>query len=374
MVETITPVVYGGRTRWVVAMVLHVVGATLTAAMFGAALGATGGVLEAPWGRAGALALAAIAGIYALGELPRVSATVPQLRRQVPDWWREFFSWPIAATLYGAGLGIGFFTYVSHGTLVAVAFAALASGEPVIGALVVAPFGLVRGLSAARAARVRTQEDSQALVDRLAGSPERGRAIANGAALAAVSLLSVAVAMRTADGWASFATAGLALAFTWAAVSKVVDISGWRRTLGAHGLPRGIEAVAAFAVPTAEAMVPLFAAAGWTRAAGAWALALLVAFTGESFRAWRRFGSQVPCGCFGGREAVVPSTLLLRNAALAGLAVGVLVRPPPPPSFSWPGWPGTEEFLPAVLVVAGLLVAGFTAWAAIRWLGRSATA
>ncbi|MDH4113689.1 MAG: hypothetical protein OEV60_13590, partial [Actinomycetota bacterium] len=79
-------------------------------------------------------------------------------------------------------------------------------------------------------------------------------------------------------------------------------------------------------------------------------------------------------GCFGGREAVVPSTLLLRNAALAGLAVGVLVRPPPPPSFSWPGWPGTEEFLPAVLVVAGLLVAGFTAWAAIRWLGRSATA
>ena len=123
MVETITPVVYGGRARWAAALALHVLGATATAALFGAALGLVGGLLEAPWGRAGAAFLAVVALVYALGELPRVTATVPQLRRQVPDWWREFFSWPLAATLYGAGLGVGFFTYVSHGTLVAVASA-----------------------------------------------------------------------------------------------------------------------------------------------------------------------------------------------------------------------------------------------------------
>ena len=55
MVETITPVVYGGRGRWVGALAVHVLGATLTAALFGAALGATGAALGAPYGRAGLL-------------------------------------------------------------------------------------------------------------------------------------------------------------------------------------------------------------------------------------------------------------------------------------------------------------------------------
>ena len=80
MVETITPVVYGGRTRWAAALVLHVAGATATAALFGAVLGVVGALLEAPWGRAGLLAVAVTATVYALGELPRVTATVPQLR------------------------------------------------------------------------------------------------------------------------------------------------------------------------------------------------------------------------------------------------------------------------------------------------------
>ena len=102
MVETITPVVYEGRTRWTVALGLHVLGATTTAALFGGGRGCAGGLLEAPWGRAGWLALAAVATLYAVGELPRVSTAVPQLRRQVPDWWRGFFSWPVAAALYGA--------------------------------------------------------------------------------------------------------------------------------------------------------------------------------------------------------------------------------------------------------------------------------
>src|SRR4029450_7513290 len=110
--------------------------------------------LGAPWGRAGAIALAAVAILYALAELPRVSLVVPQLRRQVPDWWREEFGWPVAATLYGAGLGIGFFTYLGHGTLVVVAAGATASGNPAVGALIVATFGLVRGLSAVTSAGV----------------------------------------------------------------------------------------------------------------------------------------------------------------------------------------------------------------------------
>jgi len=370
MVETITPVVYGGRTRWAVALALHVAGATVIAALFGAALGVAGALLEAPWGRAGALVIAITAILYSVGELPRVTASVPQLRRQVPDWWREYFSWPIAATLYGAGLGIGFFTYVSHGTLVVVALAALASGDPAVGALIVAPFGLVRGLSAAMSVGVSTQQESQRLVDRLAGSPEGRRNLANGGVLVIVAMVSVALAIGADDGWASLATAVLAIAFGWAATSKVIDLRGWRGTLDEHGLPHGVESAATFAVPTAEALVPILVASGWTRASGVWALVLLVVFTAEAVRAWRRFGPQVPCGCFGGREAVKPGALLVRNAALAALAIVVALRPAPKPVVSWPGWPTSGEFLPMVLVIAGLGVAGFTAWTAIRWLGR----
>ncbi len=372
MVETITPVVYGGRTRWAAALTLHVVGATTTAALFGAALGAIGMVLEAPWGRAGLVALAAVAVVYTLGELPGVTAAVPQLRRQVPDWWRAFFSWPIAAALYGAGLGVGFFTFLSHGTLVVVAFAALASGDPLFGAAVVGAFGLARGLSAARGARIRTQEDSQRLVDRLAALPERPREIANGAMSACVAALALVLGVRADDGWSSLATAALALVFAWAAGSKAVDVPAWRRTLAAHGLPQNIEKSATIAVPVAEALVPLLVVMGQTEAAGVWALALTAVFTAEALRAWRRSGPQVPCGCFGGREPVAPPALLLRNAGLAAVAIVVALRPALEPRLSWPASPVHGDLLPMVLALAGLAVAGFTAWGAIRWLSRSA--
>ena len=372
MVETITPVVYGGRARWGAALALHVVGATVTAVVFGAVLGILGAALEAPWGRAGALALAIVAAIYAIGEMPRVTATVPQLRRQVPDWWRTFFAWPIAAMLYGAGLGVGFFTYLAHGTLVAVSFGAFASGHPLIGAIVVGPFGLARGLSAATAAHVRTQRDSQRLVDRLVSSPERPRSIANGVGLVIVTVLAVALAVRVDDGWVSFAAAVLAVAFAWAALSKATGWETWRRTLAEHRLPRWVESLATWAVPILEALVPVLVVSGLARAAAIVALVLLASFTAEAVRAWRRYGSRVPCGCFGGREAVPPGTLLLRNAALAGLAALVFVRSKGGAVVSWPGMPGPGEILPMVLATTGVGVAGFTAWTAIRWLGRGA--
>jgi len=145
MVETITPVVHGGRARWIRAVVLHVAGSTLTAAVFGAALGAIGSLLGAPWRRAGAIGVAIVALVYAIGEVPRLSVAVPQLRRQVPDWWRTYFGPSIASFLYGAGLGVGFLTFLAHGTLVVVASAAIAIGDPRWGAVVVGSFGLARG-------------------------------------------------------------------------------------------------------------------------------------------------------------------------------------------------------------------------------------
>src|SRR5881392_1261907 len=128
MVETINPVVYGGaagsRSRYRTALALHILGATAAAASFGAALGGLGSLLGAPWGAAGVLAVAAAAGLYMLREAFRVPVPVLEVRRQVPDWWRTFFSRNVTAFLYGAGVGIGFFTYLGHGTLLVVSIAA----------------------------------------------------------------------------------------------------------------------------------------------------------------------------------------------------------------------------------------------------------
>src|SRR5436305_741502 len=61
MVQTITPVVHGGRARWGRSVALHTLGATLSASALGAALGAAGAVLGAPWGAFGFAMAAEIA-------------------------------------------------------------------------------------------------------------------------------------------------------------------------------------------------------------------------------------------------------------------------------------------------------------------------
>jgi hypothetical protein len=148
MVVTITPAVAGGsRARYLALVGLHALAAGVAAALAGALLGAAGGLLGAPWGHAGGLALAGVALLYGARELVGLPVPLPQRRAQVPEWWRPFFSPPAAALLYGLGLGPGFLTYLSFGTLVAVAAGAVSSGDPLLGAALCAPFGLARGLS-----------------------------------------------------------------------------------------------------------------------------------------------------------------------------------------------------------------------------------
>lgn len=148
MVETISPMVHGGRnTSYFRAVAFHTFGAALSAAALGTALGALGSASGAPWGDVGLRLVTGIALLYSLRELAGVNIPLMDLDRQVPMWWRSFFGHDVAAFLYGLGLGVGFVTYLSFGTLIAVAVAAFVSGSPGTGLLLVLPFGISRGLS-----------------------------------------------------------------------------------------------------------------------------------------------------------------------------------------------------------------------------------
>jgi methylamine utilization protein MauE len=375
MVETISPVVHGGRARWLGTLALHALGATVTAAIFGAVLGWVGGALGAPWQRPGLLALAAVSAVYALGALTRFRVPVPQLRRQVPDWWRTFFGPRLAAVLYGAGLGIGFMTYLSNGTLAVVAFAAAASGRPAAGAMLVGPFGLVRGLSAIVSWRSVTQEQSRALVDRLVAAHGSARDIANGVVLVLIALAALVASFRAGAGsWPTLAAAALASVFAWAAVSKMAGWRRWRRALAAYGLSPGVERHAAWGVPVAEAVVPGLVAAGLSRAAGLVSAVLLTLFSLVLGHARRLLGDRVPCGCLGGRDAIDVNAALLRNMGLIVTAVLVVVRTSDAPVISWPGMPGPGDAVPLTLTLGALTASALVTWRASVWLARGGRA
>ena len=375
MVETISPVVHGGRGRWLGVLGLHALGATWTAASFGAALGWIGGSLGAPWGRVGLLALGAVAAVYALDTLTRLHVPVPQLRRQVPDWWRTYFGRPFAAVLYGAGLGIGFLTYLSAGTLLVVASAAIASGSPAVGALIMAPFGLVRGLSAIVAWRSLTQEQSRALVDRLVSTSDVARRMANGVVLIVIAGIAVAASIRAdAGSWRAFAAAVLAAVFAWAVASKIASPRRWRRRLAELELPPSLERVGVWAVPSGEAIVPVLVVAGLPRVAALWSGALLVAFSVALVASVGRMSGRVACGCFGGRGSVALRSVVARNTLLLAIAASVASRGADAPAVWLPGAPALGDALPFALALGALTTSVLAAWRASVWLVRGSRA
>lgn len=374
MVETITPVVYGGRARWAIGLLFHVAGAGFTAAMFGAAVGGLGALLGAASVAAGQVVVAVIAFAYLVGELSRRPLPVPQLRRQVPEWWRTFFPAPAAAFLYGAGLGVGFLTYLRHGTLVAVTALAFAGGRPGVGALMLGAFGVARGLSIAITAGARAPGDARGLVDRLSSSSGAVRRLANAAALLMLAGMTTVGAFTTEEwSWGPLAAAGLTLAFAWSAVVKMLVPGRWDRALREQGFPFWIERTARWAVPAAEALVPAAVMLGFAGLAAGWALVLLSGFSVALVRMSVRTGIKVPCGCFGGRHAVDVRVALLRNVLLGALGV-IAAGVPAAPRVSWPGFPTATEIVPMVLACVGVGVTGWVAWRASAWLGRGARA
>ncbi len=373
MVETITPVVHGGsRSRWAVSVVLHAIGAAAYAAVAGALLAGAGWLLGAPWGVAGLGLVSASAALYVARELG-APVPVPQLRRQVPDWWRTFFPPQVAAFLYGIGLGPGFLTYLGHGTVVVVSVAGFASGRPLVGAAVLAPFGLARGLGPVLAFGVRSPSDGAGLVERLERSASRARwRIANALALSAVAAAMV-VEIRTLEGpsgLGGLAAAVLALTFTAAAATKLARGAAWRRTLAKYGLPAAVSVIVGPGVPIVELMIVGLVVVGLGSTAGIVSLVALVLFSAAIVAGRVRAGRRLECGCFGGSPTRDYRVLLARNLALAGVAFVAWTAGRDASLVRSLGEPGAADLLPAGLVVTGLALAAWVGAAAFAGAGR----
>ena len=376
MVETITPVVHGGRrSRWAIMLALHVAGAVASAGAFGAVLGATGSALGAPWGQAGLAAIAAMGVLYLAREALGLPIPVPQLRRQVPDWWRTFFPFAPAAFLYGMGLGVGFFTFLAHGTLVVVSAAALASGRPALGAVLLAPFGLARGLSAIVAMRTRTNEEGAALVGRLADVASRPVwRIAHAVALGVIVATAVGIALSagSAGSPGRVAAAALSLAFGSAAAAKIVGRRRWARALASYRLGP-LEGAALVGVPVAELGLATLPFVGLASTAGLASLVLLSVFSAAIVVGRVRVGRRLDCGCFGDSRPRDYRLLLARNGALALVAI-VAWREG---RDAWIGGslaaPSGSDLLPATLVAIGVALAMWVSVRAVVTVRRGAS-
>jgi hypothetical protein len=360
MVETITPVVHGGRrSRWAVVLGLHVAGAAAAAGAFGAVLGALGSALGAPWGAAGLVAIAAVGALYLAREAFGLPIPVPQLRRQVPDWWRTFFPFAPAAFLYGMGLGVGFFTFLAHGTFVVVSAAALATGRPALGATLMAPFGLARGLSAVVAMRSRSTEEGADLVGRLADAASRPVwRVAHVVALGMIVVVGVwsAVSSESAGRIGPVAAAVLAIAFGAAAAAKVVGRRRWSRALASYRLGP-LEGAALVGVPVAELALAALPFVGLVSTAGLASLVVLSVFSAAIVVGRIRVGRRLDCGCFGASRPRDYRLLLARNGALAVVAVVAWREGRDAWIGGTLGAPSGSDLLPVTLVAIGVALA-----------------
>jgi hypothetical protein len=354
MVDTITPVVHGGSRRsWARVLALHALGATASASVMGAALGLAGTLLGAPWGTTGATIVVVVAVAYAAREAFGFPVPIPDARRQVPQWWRETFSSETAAALYGLGLGLGFATHLRHGTLVAVAGAVVAGGDPAVGAVAMGAFGLARSIAVGSTWRAVDPPAARRLarwLERTAIGP--WPRIVNGTALAAVAAGVLAAVDQTTTGTVGIVpTVVLAGTFGLAAATKLRRPRGWRSVVDAHGLPAPVAATVAAAVPLAEGAVPGLVVGGAIHAGATLAAGLLVAFSAALVRHRRRSGDRVPCGCFGGSRSRSLRLLLARNALLIVVAIAAARGPN---GLDPVLVPDAAELVPAVLVAVGL--------------------
>ena len=145
-IDTIGPTGHtGGRRITAAACATFLPGAVAGGLITFGALALLGDLLHGAGGRVAYIAAAGIALLAAVLEI-RGIRIVPQIRRQLPEHWRRVMPMPLAAGLYGVLLGLGFTTFVLSFGVWALAGVSLAVGDPSLGLLLGAAFGVGRAI------------------------------------------------------------------------------------------------------------------------------------------------------------------------------------------------------------------------------------
>ena len=145
-IETIGPTGHtGGRRITAAACATFLPGAVIGGLITFGSLALVGELLHGAGGRAAYVVAGAIALLAAILEV-RGTRIVPQIRRQLPEHWRRVMPMPLAAALYGVLLGLGFTTFVLSFGVWALAGVSLAVGDPALGLLLGAAFGIGRAI------------------------------------------------------------------------------------------------------------------------------------------------------------------------------------------------------------------------------------
>lgn len=130
-------------------------------------------------------------------------------------------------------------------------------------------------------------------------------------------------AMSSNDVVTSAAGFALAVTFAWSALAKARDPRG--SVEGARSLGAGAAApMIGRALPGLEALAAVLVVVPATRRIGAALLLLLLAGFSLAIARTLRSGQRPPCHCFGARPRPIGPDALVRNAALAALAVVIL--------------------------------------------------
>jgi MFS family permease len=232
MVETIGLSGDGARRRTTIASCIAfapgaVVGGIAT---FGL-LSALGELVHGVGGRAAYLVAAAIAIAAAVAEA-RGMRIVPQIRRQLPERWRWTMPMPLAATLYGILLGLGFTTFVLSFGVWALAGISVALGDPAAGLVIGAAFGVGRAIPVVLVAPVVDRRIGVRCIELMAERPalyrifRLGDAVTLGLVAVALTTTAATAARTEIPSGADPSAAGKALAYQRADRSGVLRVGG----------------------------------------------------------------------------------------------------------------------------------------------------
>jgi hypothetical protein len=162
-----------------------------------ASLAWLGALVPTVWATAVAVA---IVGIVVIADATG-TRIAPQIRRQVPEWWRRVLPLPVAASLYGVLLGLGFTTYVLTFAVWGVAALSFAVGDPAVGVAAGIAFGMGRALPIVVTAPIVHRAAGAAVLRALAERPAllRGARFADAVAVALAATALFATDARAAS-------------------------------------------------------------------------------------------------------------------------------------------------------------------------------